>query len=89
MLPKYILLVAVSVTLSDSCMPPVLPHVMMFSTQPPFRNCTMLFGASDDVTMYVNDAQRSEHSICVPLLVMVILPVPGARSPPNPIGSSL
>ena len=70
-------------------MPSVLPHVIRFSTQPPLRYCTMLFGPSDDVTMYVKDAQRSEHSICVPVLVMVIFPVAGARRPPKPVGSSL
>ena len=89
MVPKYILLFSVSITVSDICMPSVLPHAIRFSTHPPLRYCTMLFGPSDDVTMYVNDPQRSEHSICVPVLVMVILPVLGARRPPKPVGSSL
>ena len=87
--PKYILLVLGSITVSDICMPRVLPHAMRFSTHPPLRYCTMSFGPSDGVTMYVYDAHRSEHSICVPVLVMVIFPVPGTRRPPKPVGISL
>ena len=87
--PKYIFLFSVSITLSDICMPRALPHAIRFSTQPPLRYITMSFGASDGVTMYVNDAHRSEHSICVPELVMVIFPELGTRRPPKPVGISL